>query len=236
MSRQRHDFSLRSFLFALIGLPCLLAVVSSSFAEQVSVRSGNGDAGPGSLDNLVTMLVGPESAEFPTVFTPQDFVAAANGPNARLTGVNPYWLPLLPGDLNARWINNSGSSLTGRSVLYAIPFTLSDPVGNATLNLIYAVDNYLGENSVLPSGNERPGVYLNGTPVPGSNGIGDFYTQHEFTADISDLLVQGVNVFYLYCYDWGIDAGLIFSATITTAPPSATERESWGLLKARFTH
>lgn len=203
--------------------------------EHVRIRSGNTRPGVG-LDTLITVFAGPEDYQFPNAFTPQDFLDARNGPRARITSLNSTWLPFHSADPEARWINDDGRSGWGNSALYAVPFVLIYPFDSATLKLAYLVDDFLGENPSQNSGSDRPGVYLNGSGVAGTNGIGGFLIEYEFDADITALVGQGLNYLYLYdCDAFGGDTGLLFSADISTSLASnSANAGSWGRIKSLF--
>ena len=206
--------------------------------ETVILRSGQ--AAIGSNDPLVTRLDCPGCSDtyFPNPFTPGDFAAAASGPHAIVIARNSLWIPQLS-DPAAKWINNTGNQATGGTALYAVPFHISLHFSAATLKLKWAVDNALGEQPGLSppctSVNQRAGIYVNGSPVPGTAGVGGF--DQEYAAqnlDIGSFMVVGDNVLYFYDYDCGSAGGIMFSATIQTYVVTPSLPPSWGTLKLHY--
>lgn len=187
---------------------CAIFTIASAEAGLVTIRSGGTSGGAGSLDPAVHLLVGPVDAGFGHDFTASDFDGARTGPNAMVTTRHGAWVSTLPSDAQAQWINNSGQNGSGSSALYAIEFTLPDAIGAVVLDLHFAVDNNLGEA-------QRPGIYVNGAALGSTNGIGSYGAEYQYNAEITDLVHGGTNTLYLYCYDYGSDAGLIFSANVT---------------------
>ncbi|MFN0149622.1 MAG: hypothetical protein ACKVU1_02795 [bacterium] len=211
------------WIFCLVLLLVTIAVPVQG--EVVLVRSGSGAGHPGAPDTAVSMLVGPAGGGFSGPFTEQDFADAVSGPHAIVTTTNPAWIASLTEDSTARWINNDGLSGNGRTVLYAVPFSLSQAAAIATLDLHYAVDDRLGDLNV-----GRPGVYINGAPVPGTIGIGDFLSDHFLLSSVQTPLRAGLNHLFLYDFNGGSDAGIVFTATITTQqlPVAQTLRSGSG--------
>ncbi|MFN0149196.1 MAG: hypothetical protein ACKVU1_00625 [bacterium] len=224
------------YLSIPIAIHLLLATATALNAEVFTIRSGSAGGDPGSSDPFVRMLVASTTdGPIPGPFTAAQFLAAVNGPYARITTTNMVWGQSLSADPLARWINNTGESGSGRAVMYAVPIALYFPFDTAVLSLDYMIDDHLGENPGVPSGNTRPGIYVNGVPLPDTNGIGDFSSQHFFTAQISALLNVGLNYVYLYCYDQNVDSGIIFSMTVSTSLiGNSTAESSWGSVKALF--
>lgn len=204
------------------------AAVNSSFF------SGNGSVG--GLDSQVTMLVGPEQADFAAPFDATDFESARSGPPAHI--INPLrstWLqPPLSTNADAKWITSQPSRwFDGNSTLFAIDFNISGSVSrNAYLDLSYAVDNKLG-------GAGHGGLFINGQTVPGTSpyipNVGEFEAygqEHQFTSgNIASLLNPGTNTLYLYNSNVPADgtggrpSGIIFDARIKSSLASLLFRE-----------
>jgi hypothetical protein len=198
----------------------LFAMAPRASADIVTVNSG---ASVTYLDS------GSTTTDFPSPFTPAQFAAAQTGPAASVLSSAPFYFPAsdIPG---AVWIGtniNAGTS-TGDTALYAISFDLPSTVSSASLGLDYGVDNALGDTN--------PGIYINGTALPGSTGIpcgigvacgGAFTVVNTYTdPSIGSLLVSGRNTIYFDAVNLGEEAGLIFSADITYTPTSAVPEPS----------
>jgi len=175
--------------------------------------------------SAVTFLdSGSTTTDFTLPFTAANFTAAQNGPAASVLTSTPYYAPSLPHGPGAVWIgtNPSAGANVGDTALYAVSFTLPSNVSSASLTLYYDVDNNLGVTN--------PGIYINGTALPGSTGLPPgcldqvcAFTQentHTFP-NIGSLLVSGTNWIYFDAVNLGGPAGLIFSAVIDyTAGPA----------------
>jgi hypothetical protein len=171
-------------------------------------------SGPaGTIDPNIRFLPGPADAGFGAPFTPSDFASARTGSPARLTTPATTWITALNFDTTAHWINTSGNDATGGSGLFAIDFYLPPTVDSVSLNLRFAVDNYLGDGN-------HPGVYVNGTAVPGTLQVGNFIEENGVARDITPLVTPGLNTLYLYVHDFGASAGLLFSAIVDVVSPT----------------
>jgi len=187
---------------------------ASAKADSVTVNSGSG----------VTFLdSGVASADFSSAFTAENFTSAQTGTAASVLASTPFYVTSLVDGPGAVWIgtNSTAGTGSGDTALYAISFDLPSTVSSASLNLYYAVDNLLGESN--------PGIYINGTALPNSTGIlcseclTSFNQENNYTdASIGSLLVSGTNWLYFDAVNQGGPAGLIFSATITYEPTTAT--------------
>jgi uncharacterized protein (TIGR03437 family) len=194
----------------------LLLTASLGNAETVTVRSGNGSVG--GMDSSVTFLLGPADSDFNHIFTQSDVSSAQSGPAAFILNRNPLWITGLSTDGAAQWIgtNASASSLQGNTALYAVSFTISSQFASAVLDFHYAVDDALGSQV-------NGGIYLNGAAVCANliaNGSADFTQEHLLTCnDVGSHLRTGTNWLYIDAVNLEGPAGLLFSATITTAIP-----------------
>ena len=118
---------------------------------------------------------------------------------------------------DAKWISTDflGGQNYGASALFAVSFEVpSVTLVNATLDVWLAVDNWLG-------GIGNDGLFVNGVAIPGSiyNEQGAHLQEHAFlNLDITALIHPGTNTLYLYEYDFGLVAGLIFGAQVTLVP------------------
>ncbi len=175
-------------------------------------------------------------------FTPAAFSAAANTiatatPCPQATVVAPYYewgVTGLSTDNLAHWIGvtdfNGEGGGNPQSALYAYTFSAPASITSASMTMNFAVDNNLGEsagNTGSPASLYNvPGLYLNGAALPGTSGLpplndgSAFNTQQVYTNNNIGSLFNvngGVNnnTLYLYQYDWGVTAGLIFSTTLT---------------------
>jgi len=199
----------------LLGIGLAMAFTLSANATVVTLHSGNGTVG--GTDSLITFLDGPLATDF-ALLTPANFLSAQTGTAASIINRNPAWLASLPEDANAKWIGTNSSAQTlsaGDTGLYAMSFFLPFPVFSATLDLHYAVDNSLG-------GANNAGVFLNGTALSPTPGAGSYNVDTAYSnANIGSLLQPGVNWIYFDAVNLGGPAGLIFTATITTADNTA---------------
>ncbi|QDU59151.1 hypothetical protein [Aeoliella mucimassa] len=195
----------------LLAVGLVFGSATTARAEMVILRTGNGTIG--STDSLVTMLEGPADSGFVAAFTAADFASAQSGPSAVVVDNHPEWIDALSGDPVAQWVSTSDSGTSeGSSALYAIDFELTELFSDATINLLYAVDNVLGDGV-------NQGVFLNGVAVSGDSSGGNFSAEYNLVrSDIAPLLNVGTNTLYINATDQGGPSGLIFSATITTTP------------------
>jgi uncharacterized protein (TIGR03437 family) len=184
-----------------------------------TVRSGNGSVG--GRDSAVTFLQGPVNTDFTHTFTSTDFSNAQNGPAAFiLNGLGVIWLPSLSEDPLAHWIGTNANAYlsngNGTTALYAVSFEVPNQLSSAALTLHYAVDDNLGG---INAGGVNSGVYMNGTPVcVNVVPVGTFALEQTITCnDVGPALAAGKNWLYFDAVNLQGAAGLLFSATITTA-------------------
>jgi PEP-CTERM motif len=206
----------------LVLVTLLFATLPRAGAATITINSSS----------AVTFLdSGLVTTDFPAAFTAANFTAAQTGPAASVLTSTPFYVSSLVDGPGAVWIgtNSSAGTSTGDTALYAISFNLASAPSTASLNLYYAVDNELGLFN--------PGIYINGTALPSSTGIPcvlcftSFDQENNYIdASIGSLLVSGTNRLYIDAVNQGLEAGLIFSATIDTAPSTATPEPSGVLL------
>jgi hypothetical protein len=219
----------------ILGLIVAIAI-PVAYADIVTVNSSS----------AVTFLPNGTSTttDFPSAFTAANFNSAQTGANAAILTTTPFYTTAASlTTAGAQWIGTSAGggngSTPGYTALYAISFNIPDAFVSGALTLNYEVDNVLGDLN--------PGVYLNGTALPGStNNTGcsptcfaglQTYTDSSVTAD----LVQGKNWLYIDAVNLGEEGGLIFSANISTVnstspvpEPSAVILVSIALLGMAF--
>jgi hypothetical protein len=201
----------------LVGLTILTLAMAATAPslESITLRSGNGPIG--TLDPLVTHLPGPANT-YMAPLNAADFAAAQAGAPGFIIGNHGAWIASLPADPVARYLSTSfGGAGEGGSALYCHPFTVTTSlVASASLTLYFSVDNVLGGN-----GNE--GVYLNGSPVPGTTG-GNFGGQHVTGPhSVGHLLQPGLNHLYVVANDLGGPGGVMFSAQLEIEPGQVVE-------------
>ncbi|HPF14969.1 MAG TPA: hypothetical protein PLJ12_11925, partial [Planctomycetota bacterium] len=203
-----------------------LVFASAAFGNEVIVvRSGSfggNPAAPGVAIDNGTCLAAPLAFQ-PLSASPfvAEFSAALAGPAPYVVNPNGQWLPSLPCDPEARWINSEifpGDFPDARSTLYCFPFTISTTnICEATIRLCWAGDDALGD----PSGPNSAGAYINGSPLNPPFSAGSYATQTSVAQTITGLVNPGVNYLYLYQRDLGGTAsGLLFSATIEVSTVS----------------
>ncbi len=192
-----------------LSLILILLAVLSLPAEQIILRSGNGSVGQ--RDSQINMLLGPADYYFSNTFTSTDFTNARNGVDAYIISNHSAWISALSGDSSSKWISTSFSGAgEGGTALYAIDFTITQPLTSATFKMNYAVDNLLG-------GNGQEGIFINGIAVSGTGGIGSFAGEYTIgTTNITSLLNVGTNTLYINSVDVGGPGGLLFRAEINT--------------------
>jgi len=210
----------------ILGLIVAIAI-PEVYADSVVVNSSS----------AVTFLPNgtSTSTDFSSPFIPANFSSAQTGANAAVLTTIPFYMTAasLTG-AGAQWIGTSAGGGNGSTsdftALYAISFFIPDAFVSGSLSLNFEVDNELGDLN--------PGVYLNGTALPGStNNTGcspvcflalQNYTDSSATAD----LVQGMNWLYIDGVNLGQEGGLIFSATISTVNSTGVtpEPSSYGLM------
>jgi hypothetical protein len=193
-------------MFAALGL--ILGLAVETHAAVVTLHSGNGIVG--GSDTLIHFLDGPNGSDF-AALTAGDFSNAQAGAAAFIISPHPAWQATLAEDASALWIaTNAGGAGNGDTGLYAISFTLVNPVLSGSISLAYAVDNSMG-------GGNNPGLFLNGTAVSPAPTFGGYNPESTYSnSNIGSLLQQGTNWLYLDGVNAGGPAGLIFTATITT--------------------
>ena len=191
----------------------------------ITVRSGNGAVG--GSDALIHFLLGPSAGDFDHLFTASDFSAAQTGPAAFIVSPAPYWISSLPADPSAKWIGTNANAVpplgAGNTALYAVSFTVPAAFSSATLVLNFAVKDWIGESASGVT-NFNTGVYLNGAAICGSSIFGSFDEigiggEVANCGDVTSSLIAGVNWLYIEDWNWSGPAGLLFSATFTTAAP-----------------
>ena len=246
---QRHI--MKAFSLALVlGIGSFYS--SEVLAQSIILRSGQVNGQPGiiptqnnigDVDDIVTYWTRGTGGSLSTSpFTMTDF-DKARGIGCTIDDFcgmaelivphpSPTWIPSLPSDADARWINhnhgsiasNTGSGRPATSVLYAVPFTITtNKITSASIDFEWAVDDLLGDSGF--SDNNNPiGVYIN-SPQNALNssfsgdqnplmGTGQLGTASQ--GNIEDFLVSGLNHLYIYQRDQGGSvSGLIFSANIT---------------------
>jgi hypothetical protein len=215
----------------------LSAVAGLAQAEVITVRSGQVGGLPGSPgqpDDTVRFLANnPVAAPISaSPFGFADFLGASTGAPAVVINPHPAWIPSLPSDPAARWINhtadiqqNADGTVSGSglgppgSCLFAVPFFVTTPgATGGYLTLTYAVDDVGGDQSY--GGGNPDFLYINGTPTGYSGGnFGAPTTLSTFFIPFS----QGWNTLYMYQRDVGAAvSGTIFSMSIEVVPaPSA---------------
>lgn len=217
-------------------LTLLLALAPSAGAsDTIIIRSGslaNAPAAPGAqIDNgtciATTVPLTPLSG---TAFG-AEFSAACAGANPYVATPPPgIWMPTLPCDPEARWINSDlitfppDPNVYGdpRSVLYCFPFDVNTLFGSticeARITMCWAVDDSFGD----PTGANPIGVYVNGTPLSNAFKGGSRLAQTTAAQTITTLIWPGTNHLYIYQRDVGAGfSGVMFSAKIVidSSPP-----------------
>jgi hypothetical protein len=199
-------------LIQVVGLTSLAALAATSRAELVHVQSGNGG---GPLDSMVTMLVGNPAGDFAPLIA-ADFMAAQTGPSANiLSSLAGGWVSGLPGS-TAMWIGtgpDSGQSTS--TALYAIQFNLANAAPVSFFDVFFSVDDQLG-------GANNVGIFLDGSPIPGSRSGVDWNGVIEHHVFGTGPLSAGTHTLYFDANNGGGPAGLIFSGTVQAVPEPAT--------------
>lgn len=196
----------------------LTLFASSAMAATVTVRSGNGNLG--GRDSAVTFLVGPANSDFSPPLSAVDFASAQRGPAAFIISPFPLWLPSLSTDSTAKWIGSSSTSSSTQSntAVYATSFVILNPFSSATLTLHYAVDDGLGAKQQVVYLNGHA-VDLNGNPACTTIiGTANQFAQEDSAIcnNIAAFLQVGTNWLYFDDVNLAGEAGIVFSATITT--------------------
>lgn len=211
----------------LAGLVAFAAAAAQA-QEVIQLRTGQAGGSPGVCgqidDSFRYNPTGVPTCPAPFrggSFTAADFAGATTGPKAAIIPpLSGTWMPTLPSDPQARWINwqQSGCAGLSNSVLYACPFTVttsSNPCPLiATIDLCWAIDDWLGD----PSGPNPVGVYVNGTALdPGFSG--GSYASQTCRTQVNVPVNTGTNWLYIYQRDLGCTvSGVILSARITVWP------------------
>ena len=194
--------------------------------EVIALHSGNGTVG--FPDAVIRCIDGPGGLPLSGPFTALDFSAAFNGPAAHVVS-NFAWAPSIAADPQAQWVSSTFTPFTGnpgapRSALFAQPFTVATCTGDikrASLVIRYHADDGLGDP--VGGGPDPMGIYLNGQPVPGTQGdISTWPGTNLKTISVSNVapfLQSGGNVLYVYARDrLNAISGAMWSATITISP------------------
>ena len=192
---------------------------SLAIAATVTVRSGNGDCRRNG--QRCYLSAGAGTGDFSNPFSAADFSNAQHGPAAFIIVPWTLWVPSLSADPTATWIgaSSTSSSAQGNTALYAVSFTIPNAFSSATLTLHYAVDDELGVGQQVLYLNGKA-LYLSGNPAC-SAVIGTanqaFAREDSATCTSIDSFLQ-VGTNWLYFDDVNLigEAGIIFSATITT--------------------
>ena len=207
-------------------LAVLSTFTSARALEVITLRSGQYLGSPGVAgdpDDIVNYYTEGAVAPIATVFD-TEFAAADTGPVALVVDPHPLWLPSLPADPLARWINWDVGPAPGgtlgfppASALYSARFNVTTPgTSSASLKVYFAVDDLLGDTGF--GGPNPEGMYMNGTPLTASFG-GNIAAQTSYSASVT--VNQGLNHLYFYDRDVGAAvSGLIFSATIVIPEPA----------------
>jgi hypothetical protein len=200
----------------------LFATLPQAKAATITINSSS----------AVTFLdSGSSTADFSAPFTTANFTSAQTGTAASVLASTPFYVSSLVDGPGAVWIgtNSTAGTGTGDTALYAVSFNLASAPSTASFNLYYAIDNLLGESNA--------GIYINGTALPSSTGLvcsfclTSFDQENQYTdANIASLLVSGTNWLYFDAVNQGAEAGLIFSANITTGTAGAIPEPSSLLL------
>jgi len=209
---------------ALLAAVCVLAAGTSN-AATIKFRSGDGDGAIGTPDPYVMVLPGPQGGF--TSLTASDFAAARAGNPAVIVYEASWDIPLST-DSAARPINVSGIRQNSNepSGLYAI--RIDNEYGyatNATLDLCYSVDDYLGRRSGPGySTVDTAAVYLNDKPLTATTGemappYASEYNGKECELHFTGLTLQaGENWIYINATNTGFQGAVIFSGMLTFTP------------------
>lgn len=223
-----------ALLLAIIGVTAHGTVLAQ---EVIQFRTGQVGGAPGSCPGADDLFTYNPSGMTPcgnpfraAPFTAADFAGAAGGPPARVLNGGAPWLPSLPSDPLARWINweNNPNCAYGtpKSVLYAARFNVTtqcNPV--ATVRICWAVDDRLGDG---PGGPNPVGIYMNGVPLSAGFMNGSYASETCFV-EANVPVNTGLNYLYVYQRDAGCAvSGLILTAhltvTATTCPTIAAHK------------
>lgn len=198
-----------------------------------------------SIDIITGVTSGTVVNSSGTAFTTFDSTtfadADAGGAIQIITTPHGRWLPSLAAEPSAVWVGDDANRSVNNSMLFAFPFTVTDTIiTNATIQLNYAVDNFLGDTT-----NSINGIFINniGQPAVDTNSVGGDYRTETITTsvDITSFVQPGNNVLYLYARDGGAASGLMAYANIqitgsSVTPVSVAEPKQipsttiWGLL------
>lgn len=203
-----------------------LTVTSCAQPETVHFVSGPG----------VTMRTGAAMAQLQgSLFAwPADFVCSTA---AFVVGARNGWCPSLSGSA-AQWVAATATR-TPMSTMFCQTFTVNTctgSIGTALMTMAYAVDDDLGD--FRGGGFNHPGVYINGQAVANSmTTSGGPGLCRSMVRNVSDLLVNGVNTFTVYCRDTqAVASGAIWDVTIDIEPcPDPAMRVGDGCLPTSAT-
>lgn len=212
----------------------LFPLASARAQEIIHLRTGQVGGAPGTCgqpDDRFRYDPGftPGSCGQPlrnAPFAAADFAAAATGPAAKVVDpFNPWWLPGLPADPLARWIDwdrNGTCNGSEGSILYSCRFTVETPCATAgDISVCWAVDDILGDP--VGGGPNPFGIYLNGvalSPAFAGGGLGS----QSCAAQSNVPLLAGENVLYVYQRDqFCTVSGLMLSAVVTVTNASCGE-------------
>jgi hypothetical protein len=222
----------------------LMLVQGASHGAVITIRTGqvNGTPGacPGLDDSFRYYAPNPDCAEpiLPGLFQPSDFDQACAGPQAVNVNSGP-WIPSLPSDPRARWINWSQSGCDGdaRSVLYCAAFQVPAECTVAdSVRIYWAVDDALGDSGSPPGGVNSDGVYINGVSLGSAFSGGPGFYEEQTAVAYNVPINGGANHLAVYQRDYGCTvAGLMLSCTLYTSCGSVPIQErSWGSMKALY--
>lgn len=211
----------------LAGKAAIAALIFSATATA-TITFGSGEGGSvGSTDPNVTFLdSGFTNTDFLGAFTAGNFTSAASGTAAQIIagyGCPGTWICSLPDGPGAQWINTTGNNGTGNTALFAIVFNVPVSLSSSSLTLYYAVDNQLGGTNA--------GIYVDGTALPSSTGIGGFSSEQTYTDSTLGALSAGTHYLYIDGVNLGGPGGLIFYGLIDGTSAAVPEPKSmWFML------
>lgn len=212
--------------YSSVVLSAVLAFAAAGMAsaETITIRSGQvgGVPGaPGQPDDTVRFWNNnPPGAPLSAVpFTPANFAAASAGAAATVITPVGAWIPFLPGDPAARWIDFAtipGSPFgESGSCLYAVPFIVTTPgATSANLSMEFSVDD--GAGDFVYGGPNPSFLYVNGVNM-GALSPANFLAASTHSQSIP--VSTGLNTIYLYQRDQGLGvSGMIFSLSMEIVP------------------
>ena len=210
----------------LAGTAAIAALIFSATASA-TIIFGSGEGGTvGSTDPNVKFLdSGFTSTDFSAAFTAGNFTSAASGTAAHIIagyGCPGTWICSLPDGPGAQWINTTGNNNTGDTALFSVAFTVPVSLSSSSLTLYYAVDNQLGGNNA--------GIYVDGTALPSSTGIGGFSSEQTYTDSTLGALSAGTHYLYIDGVNLGGPGGLIFYGLINGTAAVPEPKSGWLIL------